>query len=80
MFTPAVAVGDVVHGGDVLGAVEERPGFLHQVLVPPAIAEQRITRISAGAFSVADTVAELADGTPLRLAHDWPVRRPRPVA
>jgi V/A-type H+-transporting ATPase subunit A len=76
-FEPALAVGDEVAGGDVLGTVAERPGMTHRVLVPPHLTG-RIARIEAGEFTVQDAIGELADGTPLRLAHPWPVRQPRP--
>jgi V/A-type H+-transporting ATPase subunit A len=78
-FTPRRRQGDAVTGGDVLGVVAERPGFEHRVLVPPGIAGE-LAAITVGEFTVHDEVARLTDGTPLRLAHSWPVRRPRPVA
>jgi V/A-type H+-transporting ATPase subunit A len=71
--------GDEVSGGDVLGTVLERPGVVHRVLVPPRVAG-RIARLEPGDFTVLDSIGELADGTPLRLAHEWPVRQPRPSA
>jgi V/A-type H+-transporting ATPase subunit A len=78
-FTPAVHVGDAVEGGDVIGTVPERPGVEHRVLVPPGIAGT-VAAVGEGEFTVADEIGRLEDGTPLRLAHSWPVRRPRPVA
>lgn len=78
-FTPRVGRGDRVTGGDVLGTVLERPGLKHHVLVPPGVAGT-IKAISAGAYTVADVIGQLADGTKLYLGHHWPVRRPRPVA
>lgn len=78
IFQPARTPGEEVQGGDVLGHVNERDGFSHPVLVPPGVAGA-LAAIDAGEFTVTDTVATLADGTPLRLAHDWPVRVPRPV-
>ncbi|HEU5358584.1 MAG TPA: V-type ATP synthase subunit A [Gemmatimonadales bacterium] len=78
-FTPVAAVGASVTGGDVLGTVEERPGFVHRVLVPPGVTGT-IAALEAGSAGVWDPVGRLADGTPLTLAHRWPVRRPRPVA
>ncbi len=78
-FTPTVQVGDRVEGGDVIGTVPERPGLEHRILLPPDVAG-RVAAIEAGEFTVADAVGRLEDGTPLRLAHSWPVRRPRPVA
>ncbi len=78
-FTPALQPGTRVAGGDVLGQVEERPRMNHPILVPPGVSGT-VARLDAGAFTVTDAIGELADGTPLRLAHDWPVRIPRPVA
>jgi V/A-type H+/Na+-transporting ATPase subunit A len=78
-FTPSARVGDRVTAGDVLGTVEERPGTAHLVLVPPGVSGE-LAQIGVGAFTIVQTVAQLADGTPLRLAHAWPVREPRPAA
>jgi len=77
-FTPLVRVGERVSGGDVLGTVEERPGLVHRVLVPPEHGGV-IAEIGAGAFTVEDAVVRLEDGAPLALAHRWPVRQPRPT-
>ena len=78
-FEPAVIVGDTVSGGTVLGVVEERPGMQHRILVPPAVSG-RVARIERGSFTVEDAIGALDDGTPLTLAHRWPVRIPRPFA
>lgn len=76
-FTPTARVGDDLAAGSVLGTVEERPGMLHHVMLPPTV-RGRIARLEAGEFSVDATIGALEDGTPLRLAHAWPVREPRP--
>ena len=78
-FQPAYKAGDGVAGGDVLGTVEERPGQTHLVLVPPGVAGT-LADITAAEASVNDVIARLDDGTALRLAHEWPVRIPRPAA
>ncbi|HEY8258863.1 MAG TPA: V-type ATP synthase subunit A [Gemmatimonadales bacterium] len=78
-FTPVVHAGDLVAAGDVLGTTEERPGLVHRVLLPPN-ADGVVATISEGEFTVADAVGRLEDGTLLRMAQPWPVRRPRPVA
>jgi V/A-type H+/Na+-transporting ATPase subunit A len=77
-FTPLPGSGATVSGGDVLGTVEERPGFVHRILVPPGVSGT-IGSITAGTFGVAEPVARLEDGTELTLSHHWPVREPRPV-
>jgi V/A-type H+-transporting ATPase subunit A len=78
-FTPAVAKGARVSGGDVLGSVEERAGLLHKILVPPGVAG-KIAALAAGDYTVLEPIGKLADGTALTLAHPWPVREPRPAA
>ena len=78
-FVPALSSGARIAGGDVLGTIEERPGFTHRVLTPPGIAGT-IAAISAGEFTVIEPVGRLADDTPLLLSQEWSVRQPRPVA
>jgi V/A-type H+-transporting ATPase subunit A len=77
-FSPLVQPGAAVSGGDVLGTVEERGGFLHRVLVPPG-RSGTVAAIAPGTFTLSDAVGRLADGTALTLGHVWPVRQPRPV-
>lgn len=79
IFRPRVTAGAQVGAGDVIGVVEERPGFEHRILVPPGVAGT-IRRIGPAEVSVEEAVAELDDGTPLALHSRWPVRRPRPVS
>jgi len=76
-FDPAVEAGDEVAKGDVLGTVEEK-GRTHHILVPPD-REGTINNISAGSFTVDETVATLEDGTELQLMHEWPIREARDV-
>jgi V/A-type H+-transporting ATPase subunit A len=78
-FEPTIKPGTTVSGGDALGVVEERPGLSHRVLVPPG-SEGRVADIQQGAFTVADTIATLEDGTALSLSHPWPIRERRPFA
>lgn len=78
-FEAARAQGDLVHGGDVLGWVEEGTGMRHAILVPPGLTGV-LESLASGEVAVDSQVGALRDGTPLRLAHTWPVRRPRPFA
>ena len=78
-FTPAVAEGDEVAPGALLGTIPETVGIEFRALVP-AGASGRVEWIApAGPLGPEDAVAAIA-GRELRLAHAWPVRRPRPVA
>lgn len=78
-FTPSVQVGDSVMGGLVLGTVPEF-SFTHKILTPPEVQGKLRMVAPAGEYTIDDTIAQLEDGTKLRLAHYWPVRAPRPVA
>jgi len=78
VFHPAVEPGTEVAGGDILGHVEERPGFLHAILVPPD-AQGRLAAIRAGPFTVEEPVGSLEGGRELALSHTWAVRDPRPT-
>jgi V/A-type H+-transporting ATPase subunit A len=78
-FEPAFEVGATVGGGDILGTVEEREGLTHAILVPPNV-KGTLASITSGNFTVEDAIGALEDGTPLRLAHRWPIRVPRPIA
>ncbi|SMB95747.1 V-type ATP synthase subunit A [Deinococcus hopiensis] len=78
-FTPAVQVGDTVTGSSIMGTVPEF-SFTHKILVPPEVQGRLRWVADAGEYTIDDTIAELEDGTKLRMAHYWPVRAPRPVA
>jgi len=78
-FTPTARVGDAVEGGDVIGTVEERPGLVHSIMMPPETAGV-IAAIGEGDFTAHDEIGRLDHGAPLNLVQTWPVRRPRPVA
>lgn len=82
-FTPSLEVGAEVSTGDILGTVQETLVIEHRIMVPNRVAGKLIS-ISAGAFTVEDTVYEIeqADGSIYKgtLMQKWPVRRGRPVA
>jgi V/A-type H+-transporting ATPase subunit A len=79
-FEPEVRPGDAVAEGDRLGRVQEQPAIRHAVLVPPGVRGTVAEVAGPGPVTVETPVARLEDGTPLRLAQRWPVRRARPCA
>ena len=78
-FEPGVIPGQVVGPGDVIGTVEERPGWPHRILVPPGRGGT-VLQAAAGDFTVREPVVRLTDGGTLALSHRWRVRAPRPSA
>ena len=77
-FEATVEAGGSVAEGDVIGTVEERPGIVHRVLVPPGRGG-RVVEIQSGTFNVLEPVATLEDGSTLSLSHPWSIRQRRPM-
>ena len=80
-FKPTSKAGDKVTAGDIIGTVQETKVINHKIMIPKGI-EGTIKSISAGEYSVEDTVAtvETADGEikNVTLMQKWPVRVGRP--
>ena len=82
-FVPSLSVGDAVEAGDILGTVQETNLVEHRIMVPVGVSGH-LVNISAGSFTVEETVYEIeqADGSIFKgtLMQKWPVRRGRPFA
>jgi len=78
-FKATAKKGDKVLGGGFIGEVEENPGIMHKIMIPP---NQKgiITEIKSGSFTVKDVIGKLDNGFELRLKSSWPVRIPRPFS
>lgn len=78
-FTALVRIGDRVHGGQALGAVQEA-GLAHRIMAPPDLAAgARVTWVQQGPVGIDQVVVRLALGSGAELAVTpslrWPVRR-----
>ncbi len=76
-FTPRVREGDGLGAGAVLGSVPETVAIEARVLVPPDVAGTVEWLAAEGEYTVTEPIARIA-GRDVRLAHPWPLRRPRP--
>ncbi len=76
---PSLKKGSKITGGQVLGTVKETPAVIHKILVPPRISGVLKNIKSEGEYTVEEKIAILEDGRELKMYHDWPVRKPRPV-
>ncbi len=82
-FTPRAKPGDPVSGGSILGHVPEKI-FQHKIFVPFSLTGQYTVEsiVPAGDYTITDEIATVrdADGQviPLRMAFEWPVKRPMP--
>jgi len=77
-FKATAKAGDAVHGGSVLGTVQETANIEHKILVPPGL-EGKLASLASGSYTVDDVIGKLEGGAELRLMHKWPVRKPRPI-
>jgi len=78
-FAPVARPGTPVTPASTLGTVAETPALELRLPVPVGIAGPLDWIAPQGEYAVDDPVASVA-GTPITLAHRWPVRQPRPVA
>ncbi|MHB8131125.1 MAG: V-type ATP synthase subunit A [Mobilitalea sp.] len=80
-FVPTVVVGDEVEAGDIIGTVVETDIVTQKIMIPYKV-QGKIKSISAGDFTVTDTVAVIqkADGSTenITMMQKWPVRIGRP--
>lgn len=80
-FNPCVKKGDAVVAGDILGTVQETSVVEHRILVPNGVSGT-VASISAGEFTVEDTVAVLTDANKKKvevcMLRRWAVRKGRP--
>ncbi len=81
-FTPVLAPGAEVRGGEILGTVPETERITHKILVPPHIAGTVCTVVPEGEYTVEEPVAVVKTErgeTEIFLMQRWPIRSPRPV-
>lgn len=80
-FTPSMRTGDAVHGGDVLGTVQETPVVLHKILAPNGIVGT-VADLAEGDYTVDAVIGHITSANggeiPVRLMQSWPVRVGRP--
>ncbi len=80
-FTPALGAGDELAAGAPFGHVTtERK---QPCLAPPGVAGRVLEIVAAGEYAEDDPLGEVEDAAGgrhvLAMAHEWPVRTPRPV-
>jgi len=79
---PELQPGQRIGGGTILGEVPETQLITHRVLLPPMLEGTLQQLAPAGSYTVEDEIGQLQDDQgrvhSLRMAHHWPVHRPRP--
>jgi V/A-type H+/Na+-transporting ATPase subunit A len=79
-FKPILKKGNKVISGDIIGVVQESSIILHKIMIPYGI-QGEIEEISAGKFTVTDTIAKVKELngliTEIKMLQKWPVRQLR---
>ncbi len=80
-FEPTVEKGLKVTAGDIIGTVQETVVIEHKIMIPYGISGV-ITEITAGNFTIEDTVAKVkkdnGEIVNIQMMQKWPVRKGRP--
>ncbi|MDR1315350.1 MAG: V-type ATP synthase subunit A [Spirochaetales bacterium] len=79
-WKPLVKSGGGVTRKAVLGCVQETELLSHRIFLPPDIeGEEELAFVAPeGEYTVEQIIAKTGGGRDIRLAHYWPVRKPRP--
>lgn len=78
-----VAVGDYLHGGDIIAEVPETTAITHKCMVPPDLEGKVLEVVPDGDYTIEEPLVtiELLSGAKkkLTMTQKWPIRVPRPV-
>ena len=81
-FTPTKKVGDVVHGGEIIGTVPETPSIEHRVMVPPDLSGTLTWIAPQKLYTIEEPIARLktksGEEKEITMLQRWPIRRIRP--
>jgi V/A-type H+-transporting ATPase subunit A len=80
-FVPLARVGDVVKGGDILGAVQESALVSHKIMVPPGKSGTvgRIAPVTGNVDTEVAVIQSPEGPFGVTMVQRWPVRDPRPT-
>ena len=84
VFKPVAEVGLTVTGGEILGEVPETEIITHKIMVPPEVSGVITWMIEPGKYNIDTIITKLktqsGETIELKMYHNWPVRKPRPIA
>lgn len=79
-----VAVGDELHGGDVIAEVPETRAIVHKCMVPPGMKGKVESVVADGAYNIDEVLVTLktpeGETKKLTMTQKWPIRVARPTS
>jgi len=80
----SVKPGDALTAGCIFGTVSETEVIKNRLLVPPNLSGTVIEVVPNGSYTIDDVLVRISDHKnqvhELKMAHEWPIRTPRPNA
>ncbi|MGB9717463.1 MAG: V-type ATP synthase subunit A [Thermoproteota archaeon] len=81
-FIPADNPPSKVRGGEIIGTVMENPLIAHRILIPPNVEGSLVFLADEDDYTIIDTIARVKGSQgevfEVKMAHEWPVKIPRP--
>ncbi|MBO3799059.1 MAG: V-type ATP synthase subunit A [Thermoproteota archaeon] len=81
-FIPVDSPPSRVFGGEIIGRVEETASVIHMILIPPNVKGELVYLAGEGDYTIVEEVAKVKDSQGrmlnVKMAHEWPVKTPRP--
>ena len=80
-FTPGIQAGESVHGGTILGSVQETVLIEQRIMVPPDQTGMLTWVASPGDYTVIEPIARIKNSSgesDITMLQRWPVRKARP--
>jgi len=81
-FIPADNPPSKVRGGEIIGTVMENPLIAHRILIPPNVKGSLVFLADEDDYTIIDTIARVkgpqGEVFEVKMAHEWPVKIPRP--
>jgi len=81
VFVPDKKVGENVHGGDIIGTVQETPIINHKIMIPPNISGKLTFLADEGEFTIIDEIYKLKinnEEKSFSMLQKWPITISRP--
>ncbi|MGQ9689780.1 MAG: V-type ATP synthase subunit A [Thermoproteota archaeon] len=83
-FIPVDKPPSKINGGEIIGKVIENKLIEHRILIPPNVKGSLTFLTDKGDYAIIDTVAKVrspsGEDIEVKMAHEWPVKNPRPFA
>lgn len=80
-FKPIRKIGEIVSGGDIIGAVQETSTIEHKIMVPPGVFGKIFFIVEEGDYTIIDEIYRLENDDKEKsfsMLQKWPISKSRP--